>query len=195
MDQPSDNPIIQRVLNGDVDAFEALIDRYHAYVFAILGRRIPNEEVDDVAQLVFLKAYQSLANFKGKSEFRHWLAQIATRTCYDFWRKRYRSCEVICSQIGNEEHTWMQSIMDAQSVSDSEELCKKQEASEVLAYALSKLSPEDRMVLTLTHLEERSVKETALLLGWTQANVKVRAHRSRAKLKTILETALNGDSV
>lgn len=194
MGDPDDNPIIQQVLSGDVDAFAALIDRYHSYVFAIVGRRIPAEEVEEVAHHVFVKAYQALGKFKGKSEFRHWLAQIAARTCYDFWRKHYRQREIICSQIGTDEQNWMEAVMNAQSISDSKALSEKQEAREVLHFALNRLSPEDRMVLTLTYLEDRSVKETARLLGWTQANVKVRAHRSRAKLRTILEQTLNGGS-
>lgn len=192
MDEPSDNAIIQQVIDEDANAFEVLIDRYRSYVFAIVGRRVPTEEIEEVSQLVFVKAYQSLSSFKQKSAFRHWLSQIAARTCYDFWRKRYRSREITCSQIGDEEHDWMQSVMNTQSVNDSLQLSEKMEAREVLHYALNQLSPEDRMVLTLTHLEDHSVKETAQLLGWSQANVKVRAHRSRAKLRTILEKALTG---
>lgn len=194
MDDPSDNQIIQMVLGGDVDSFEVLIDRYHAYVFAIVGRRIPATDVDEVAQQVFIKAYQSLGSYKAKSPFRYWLAQIATRTCYDFWRKRYRNHEIVCSQIGDDEYNWMESVMNAQSIQESHLLHEKAEAREVLAYALQQLSPEDRMVLTLTYLEDHSVKETAKLLGWTQANVKVRAHRSRSKLRAILEKALDGGS-
>lgn len=195
MGEPGDIPIIKKILNGDVDRFEVLIDRYQSYVFAIVGRRVPLKEAEEVAQQVFIKTFQSLGSFKQKSEFRHWLAQITTRTCYDFWRKHYRNKEVLCSQIGDDEYNWMESVMNAQSISESAELTKKREAREILHHALARLSPEDRTVLTLTYLEDYSVKEAARLLGWTQANVKVRAHRSRAKLRTILERTLNGGSV
>jgi RNA polymerase sigma-70 factor (ECF subfamily) len=176
-----------------VDAFGSLIDRYHSYVFAIIGRKVPVQEVDEVGQQVFIKAYNSLGSFKRKSEFRHWLGQIAARTCYGFWRKRYRNREINCSQIGDEERGWMESVMNAQSVDDALLQGEKSEAREVLDYALDKLSAQDRMVLVMIHLENHSIKETAELLGWTQANVKVRAHRSRAKLRAILEKTVSGE--
>lgn len=195
MDDSGDNQIIQQVLSGNADSFEVLIDRYHSYVFAIVGRKVPVDEVDEVAHTVFIKAYKSLASFKRKSGFQHWIGQIAARTCYDFWRKRYRNREITCSQIGDDESNWMESVMNATSTEESRKLSEAKEAHEVLHYALAKLSPKDRSVLTLTYIEGRSTKEAAQLLGWTQANIKVRTFRARAKLKTIIENALNGGSV
>ncbi len=195
MPEKSDVEIIQTVLSGDVDEFSVLIDRYRAYVFSLVARRIPADEVEEVAHHVFLKAFRALKSFSQKSEFRHWIAQIATRTCYDFWRKFYRQREISSSQLGSDEVDWMELAMGAHSIDATKQASEREEAYEVLHYAMNKLSAEDRMVLTLTHLESRSVKETADLLGWTQANVKVRAFRSRAKLRTILEKALNGGAV
>lgn len=178
---------IQQVLDGDVNAFEGLIRAHEAAVLRILKRHLPTDAVPDVAQEVFIKAYQSLPDFKGKSPFRGWLAGIATRTCYDFWRGRYRSRETPLSTLSPEGRDWLEHTLDSGAGDDFEAAHRQRDAREALDWALAHLSPEDRMALELVHLEGQSVKAAAKLLGWTVANVKVRSFRARKKLRTVLE--------
>ena len=83
-----DRRIVQRILAGEVDAFAILMTRYQNYVLAIVKRHAPHDQVEELTQEVFLKAFQSLAGWRGTGRFQSWLSAIAVRTCYDFWRQR-----------------------------------------------------------------------------------------------------------
>jgi RNA polymerase sigma-70 factor, ECF subfamily len=181
-----DNEIINRVLDGDVDAYEWLLDKYEAMVLNILKKRLPFEHVEETAQIVLIKAYQSLPTFKRKSEFRNWLSSIAVKTCYDFWRKYYKNKEQPISFLSEKHEEWLEQALSNQSEEALREKGKETEAKELLDWALGKLSPENRMVLELVYLEGMTNKEASDLLGWTVANVKVRSFRARKKLEKIL---------
>jgi len=183
---PGDYEIVHEIIAGNVNAFEHLLKKYQNYVLKIVKRHIPYAEVKDTTQDVFLRAYQSLRTFKGDSGFEHWLSTIAIRTCYDFWRKRYKSRELPMSALRTEHLDWLEEALSEKSSRSFHEAGLKKEAREILDWALGKLSAEDRMVLELVYLEDHSVKEAAHLLGWSTANVKVRSFRSRRKLHKLL---------
>jgi RNA polymerase sigma-70 factor (ECF subfamily) len=185
----SDTEIVRRVLNGDVNAFESLLIRYKDTVLKIVKKHVPHDDVEETIQNVFLRTYQSLSSFRGESGFRQWLSSIAVRTCYDFWRKTYRSREVPMSVLTEKHQNWLEQVITEQSEQAINEKGSQNEARELLDWALGRLSAEDRMVMELVYLEELSGKEAADLLGWSVANVKVRCFRSRKKLEKILETA------
>lgn len=191
-DGPDDLTIVDRVLDGDVNAFEILLNRYHRLVSTILKRRLPLNEVEGIAQEVFIRAYQSLPGFQRKGEFKSWLSAIAVRTCYDFWRKRYRNREMPTSSLSEAQRDWLDKVLADNAGRSFAESGRRAEAAEILNQALNQLSAADRMVLELVYLEERSVKEAAELLGWTVANVKVRSFRSRNKLRKLLTTPAPG---
>jgi RNA polymerase sigma-70 factor (ECF subfamily) len=184
--------IVRRVLDGDVNSFEYLLQRYKNQVFSIVRKHVPDSQVDETAQDVFVRAYQSLRTFKGKSSFRHWLSSIAVRTCCDYWRKRYRSRERPMSSLSDDHLDWLEKVMADQSRDSFYEESAGQEAREVLDWALSHLSAEDRLVLELVYLEGLSGKEAAEFLGWSVANVKIRSFRSRRKLQRLLTSLLEG---
>jgi RNA polymerase sigma-70 factor (ECF subfamily) len=182
-----DNQIISRVLEGDVDSYEWLLNKYQSIVLSILKKRLPFEQVEEMAQVVFIKAYQSLPTYKGRSEFKNWLSSIAVKTCYDFWRKHYKNRELPMSSLSEKHEEWLEQALSDQSSEVLLEKGKEVEAKEILDWALSKLSLEDKMVLELVYLEGFSNKEASDLLGWSVANVKVRSFRSRRKLEKILK--------
>jgi RNA polymerase sigma-70 factor, ECF subfamily len=185
--QPSDIEIIRRVLDGDTDAFESLLTTYKDMVLKIVKKHVPYPDVEETVQNVFIRGYQSLPTFQGKSGFKHWLSSIAVRTCYDFWRKTYRSREVPMSTLTDNHQKWLEEVISEQSEEAINEKGSRNEARELLDCALGKLSAEDRMVVELVYLEGLSGKEAADLLGWSVSNVKVRCFRSRRKLEKILE--------
>lgn len=189
-DRDPDRDVIDRIAAGDVDAFEDLVGRYRALVFGIVARHLPREEVEEVAHEVFVRAYQSLGTFSGSGPFKSWLARIAVRCCYDFWRERHRRREVFFSALGKEHEEWLDSILATESREAFEREVSRREAAEVLNHALARLSPEDRMVVTMVHLEGLPVKEAARLLGWSVVGVKVRAYRSRKEMRKIIEELL-----
>jgi RNA polymerase sigma-70 factor (ECF subfamily) len=187
---PSDAEIIRRVIDGDVNFFEQLLKRYQDHVLRIVKKHVPYNEVEEMAQEVFVRAYQALPGFKQEGSFRQWLSAIAVRVCYDFWRKRYRSRELPMSDLTDSHRDWLEKTLSNQSDLLFNERSHTEEARELLDWALSKLSAEERMVLELVYLEGLSVKEAARLLGWSVANVKVRSFRSRKKLETLLKGAI-----
>jgi RNA polymerase sigma-70 factor (ECF subfamily) len=184
--KPSDLEIVRWILEGDINAFETLVVRYEGDVFRIVRRHVPANEVEETAQDVFIRAFQALATFQARSNFKNWLSAIAVRTCHDYWRRVYRSKEIPMSSLSARHQDWIEEVLSEQSVHSGEELGSRQEAREFLEWALGMLTPEDRMVLELVYLEGLSGKEVADLLGWSVANVKVRSFRSRRKLERMV---------
>jgi RNA polymerase sigma-70 factor (ECF subfamily) len=188
--RPSDADIVRQILDGNVDAFESLVTRYEGPVLKIVKKHVPPGEVEETVQNVFVQVYRSLATFKGEGHFSQWLSSIATRTCYDYWRRAYRSQEVPMSALTDKHREWLDAVVSEESERMVDEEVSRKEARELLEFALAKLSAEDRMVLELVYLEGLSVKDAADLLGWSTANVKVRSFRTRKKLEKLLRETM-----
>jgi RNA polymerase sigma-70 factor (ECF subfamily) len=182
----SDAEIVRQILEGDGNAFETLLKRCNDLVLRIVKKHVPYNDVEETAQDVFIRAYQSLPTFKGQSDIKHWFSTIAVRACYDYWRKAYRSQEVPMSSLTEKHQDWLEEVLSDQSEKSLYEKGIQNEAKELLDWALGKLSAKDRMVLELIYFEGLSGKEAADLLGWSAANVKVRSFRSRKKLEKLL---------
>jgi RNA polymerase sigma-70 factor (ECF subfamily) len=183
----SDAELVERVIQGDVDTFECLLERYQSRVFGIVATRVPRRDLEEVAHDAFVRAYTSLASFEGRGEFVAWLSKIALRACHDYWREVYHRREQPLSDLSEAQLTSLARLAADRSNRAHGEGASANEARSLLAWAMGKLSAEDRAVLELVHIEERPVKEAAELLGWSVVNVKVRAYRSRKKLRAILE--------
>lgn len=186
-EQLGDDALVKLVLEGRSDAFETLVKRHQRRVFSLVAGHVPAQDVEDVAQEAFLRAYKSLANYQGRGKgFGAWLAAIAVRTCHDHWRKVYRRKETPVSHISQEHENWLDSALAESSIQALEEKGASQEARELLEAALDRLEADDRMVLELVYLQELSGKEAARLLGWSTAKVKVRCFRAKRKLEDFL---------
>lgn len=173
---PTDETLIRSTLAGDDDAFAELARRHKPKIFAMAARFARNDhELDDICQEIFIRAWRHLASFRADSPFEHWLSRLAVRGCYDFLRKARRSRE---HDVPLDDNVRNISAEEKQSASH---------ARETLALAMSRLSPEEKLVITLLELEEKSVREIAALTGWSESNVKVRAFRARAALKRVIE--------
>jgi RNA polymerase sigma-70 factor (ECF subfamily) len=180
----ADAELIAAVLNGDVASFEPLVTKYQPRVFATARRYARREdEVEDIVQEVFLKAFQKLSSFRGDAPFEHWLMRLAVRTCYDFLRSHQRNREMTFTDISSETTDWLERFVA--DPSDADETASA--ARELVQRVLSQLSPPARLVITLLEIEDRSVKEVAALTGWSVAVVKVRAFRARAEMRKCLK--------
>ncbi len=177
--------LLRRIRHGEVDRYADLVRRHQSAVARIVGRRVPSEHADEIVQDVFVRAYFSLAQFSGEVPFERWLAGIAVRACYDFWRNKARE-DVPVSALTDDHQRWMDQVLSARSEREFHDQARRREAVAVLEWALNQLSPPNRAVLTLVHLDGRSVKEAAELLGWSVVTVKVRAHRARRALRALL---------
>ena len=188
-----DEEVIRRVVAGDTDLFEELLMRYQDHVGRIVAGHVPREMIDEVAHDVFVRAYTSLPTYSFRTPFSHWLSTIAVRSCYDVWRTALARKEVPLSgpsDVADEQQQWTEHVLATESKERFDAMIRQQDATNLLQWALAQLSPENRMVVTLVHLEGHSVREAAELLGWSVVNVKVRAHRARQQLRKILDTFL-----
>jgi RNA polymerase sigma-70 factor (ECF subfamily) len=183
--EPSDTELIAAVRKGDVAKFEPLIARYQPRVFATARRYARREdEIQDIVQEVFIKAFQKLDSFRAEAPFEHWLMRMAVRTCYDFLRSHQRNRETTLTDLSDPEVDWLERF-----AASPEDNSKNTDAARALVErVMAQLSPEARLVITLLEIEDRSVKEIAQLTGWSVPLVKVRAFRARAQMKKILET-------
>jgi len=195
IDEFDDFDIIRIIIAGDVNAFEILINRYQGHVFSIVRKHIPTAQAEEVAHDVFVRAYQGLGGYSKKSGFKQWLAGIAVRTCYDFWREKYRVKEVPMSQLSDAHREWIENAISDSSGQSYEEGDRHARALEILDVVLARMSAADRMVLSLTYLEGYTHKEAAGLLGLSIANVKIRAHRARKKLHKIADEIIGKNKV
>lgn len=183
--EPSDTELIAAVRKGEVEKFETLITRYQPRVFATARRYARREdEIQDIVQEVFIKAFQKLDSFRAEAPFEHWLMRMAVRTCYDFLRSHQRNRETTLTDLSDPEVDWLERF-----AASPEDNSKNTDAARALIErVMAQLSPEARLVITLLEIEDRSVKEIAQLTGWSVPLVKVRAFRARAQMKKILET-------
>ena len=183
---PDDDTIIHRILGGEVNAYELLLNRYRQNVLTIVKRHVPPGEIEEIAQTVFIRAYQSLPSFRQNTDFRKWISSIAIRSCHDYWRKAYRNREIPISSLTENHGNWLEEVIAPSSSQAYDDANFQEETRELLEWALNQLSPQDRMVTELVYLEGMKGKEAAELLGWSTANVKVRTFRSRRKLRKLL---------
>jgi len=176
--------LIAAVLQGDAASFEPLVQKYSPRVFATARRYARREdEVADIAQEVWLKAFSKLGSFRAEAPFEHWLMRLTVRTCYDFLRGHQRNRESSFSELSEPETDWLERF-----VADPGSAAEDADAAKLLvARVLEKLPPPARLVITLLEIEDRSVKEIAELTGWSVALVKVRAFRARRQMRKILE--------
>ncbi|HSY75109.1 MAG TPA: RNA polymerase sigma factor [Dongiaceae bacterium] len=175
--------LIAAVLKGDAASFEPLVAKYSPRVFATARRYARREsEIEDIAQEVWLKAFDKLKSFRGEAPFEHWLMRMTVRTCYDFLRGHQRNRESTFSELSEPENDWLERFVAApETATDNADAAKL-----LVGRILEKLSPQARLVITLLEIEDRSVKEIAQLTGWSVPLVKVRAFRARGEMRKIL---------
>ena len=181
--EPTDAELIAKVLRGDAASFEPLVKKYSPRIFGTARRYARREdEVQDIVQEIWMKAFQKLGSFRGDAPFEHWLMRLAVRTCYDFLRAHQRNRESSFTDLTEPEDDWLERFAADPAGAPEDSAAAKQ----LIDRALEQLSPPARMVITLLEIEDRPVKEIAQLTGWSVPLVKVRAFRARAELRKIL---------
>src|SRR5580658_6106958 len=110
----SEAELIAAVLQGDVASFEPLVQKYSPRVFGTARRYARREsEVEDIAQEVWLKAFEKLKSFRGEAPFEHWLMRLTVRTCYDFLRGHQRNRESPFTDLTESENDWLEKFATA----------------------------------------------------------------------------------
>jgi len=176
-----DNEIISKVLKGEQNAYAELVNRYQAYVFTLVFRMIKSrEDAEEVAQDVFIKAYRSLADFRGESKFSTWLYTIANTTSITFLRKK----KLDVHSLDNEK---VFEVADSKDSGLRANLVEQKSRVNMVNEAIAMLSPDDAEIITLFYKAEQNLEEISRILRLETNTVKVRLHRARTRLKEKME--------
>ena len=176
-----DSEIIQRVLQGDHQSYAEIVKRYQNFVFSITLRYTDNrEDAEEISQDVFVKAYRSLADFRGASKFSTWLYTIVTTSCITFLRKK----KLDTRSLDNEQ------VFELADSQDSEFRANQVEQKSRIAMvndAIKLLNPDDAKMITLFYKGEQTLEEIGQIMGIEPNAAKVRLHRARQRLKEKME--------
>jgi RNA polymerase sigma-70 factor, ECF subfamily len=164
-----DRILVQAAQAGDLDAFEMLVRRYQAPVYRIALRLLASSaDADDVTQETFLRAWRSLARFRGDSAFATWLYRIVTRRCFDLLAA-HRPTETL-----DEDHLG--------ASADPWSTIEQRERLRAMVRQIEALPPEQRAALVLREFEGLSYEQVADVLETTLPAIKGRIHRARLTL-------------
>ncbi len=170
-----------RVRAGDDDAVRALMTYLHPLVAKIVRGHLPRRtDEEDLVQAVYVKVFTKLDQFRGEVPLEHWVSRVAVNTCLNEIAREKHRPEWRHADLSEEEVEVLQNL-----AADTKDLGAEQSvgARELVEKMLGDLSPADRLVVTMLHLEGRTVEEIQVRTGWSRPLVKVRAFRARAKMK------------
>lgn len=186
MRQQLEYELIERIAGGDTEAFAVLVDRYAHTVHALVARIVVTaEDAEEVTQDVFLKVFDNLSRFDGRSSLSTWLYRIAYNTAVSHARRRRRpTCPI--------DERRITAVRDDEA-ERLEEMVEQQQALDALAAAIEALEADERALVTLRYYDDHPIAECAEITGLTEANVKVRLHRIRKKLFVMIKTPADAD--
>lgn len=174
--------LIERAREGDHDAFAALLARHQRRVFSLIGNLIrQRDEVEDIAQQVFLKMYLALPQFDFRAAFSTWLYRIVVNECYDHLR-RQRAQKSPAGRVFQVEELAELERLAAPGGVEGSDPARQAELRQLVEHLFRRLPAEDRLVLTLKELEGFSIEEIAQVLDLKENTVKVRLFRARRRL-------------
>src|SRR3989304_6139221 len=178
----SDNILIDKVKNGDKEAFSKLVRRYQDKIFNAAYRLSGNwHNASDVVQKTFILAYQNIVGFKGESTFSTWLFRIAFNQGISF--KREQASHRVISFYSDSDEDSMNINEPASSDNSPTESMEMNEKQKIIRNGISELNEDDRKVIILKDIEGNSYKEIAEILGINVVTVRTRLHRARLRLK------------
>lgn len=184
MDKTEDIYYIEAVRKGDVSAFSLLVERYQNMVYSLALKLLKNaEDAEEMAQDTFVKAFQKLDTYEGKSKFSTWLYSITYNACISELRKR----RIKFSSLEDQRF----SDQDEMKMYDYFSETKKEDQERYLTLALSKLPEDDQVLVTLYYYESQSMDEISMITGLGVSNIKVKIHRARKRMYAILHEMLH----
>ena len=170
----NESNIISRILSGKTNDFSYFLDKYGQSVYTLIAHIVNSEcDAEELTQDTFMKAFDKLSSFNGKSSFSTWIYRIAYNTAISFTRKRNIEVNVIDDSAWN---LISDTEVDNALNDDTEENLEK------LQKALSRLLPEERMLIALFYEEEKNIQEIQQITNISESNIKVKLHRIRKKL-------------
>jgi RNA polymerase sigma-70 factor (ECF subfamily) len=189
VDEQSDGMLVTAAKRGNARALEELVLRHQRRVFAVAQRIMNNrEDAEDVVQETFHKVFLHLDSFQEKSRFSTWLTRIAMNEAFMLLRRRRGIFEELPESTDEGMQSASETFVDHRP--NPEEACSQSERTQLLTEAINRLGPRIRTAILLRDIEEKSVEETAQILGTTHSAVKARVFQGRRKLRRIITPGL-----
>ncbi|AUS98714.1 RNA polymerase subunit sigma-24 [Clostridium thermosuccinogenes] len=190
--------LLKKARNGDIEAFEQLIEDYQKRVFNIALRMIGNyDDANELAQEVFIRIFKSIKDFKEESSLSTWIYRITTNVCLDEIRKRKNKNVVsLDEEVKLEEGDLQRQVEDTRPTPDV--IAEKNEVRKLVKDAIMSLPEEQRTVIILRDIQGFSYEEIAKIMKCPEGTVKSRINRSRQILRDRLKPKmelLKGDYV
>jgi len=182
----SDAMLVARLQAGDPDAYETVVRIHGGRLLSVARRFLPNnEDAQDAVQEAFIKAFRAIGTFEERAQLHTWLHRILVNTALMKIRSRKRrpeeSIDDLLPTFQADGH------QTTESCDWSDAIFERKETAAMVRRAIAQLPDHYRVVLTLRDIEERDTMETAAALGTTTTVVKVRLHRARQALRTLLD--------
>lgn len=192
-EQDIDRQLVERARLGDKRAFELLVEKYRRRLLRLLSRMVRDpEEVEDIAQETFIKAYRALPNFRGDAAFYTWLYRIGVNTAKNYLATRKKAMPTISDQAMSDDDEPDERLV-AQDISTPESMLLSKQVAMAVNQVVEALPEELRTAITLREMEGLSYEEIAEMMGCPIGTVRSRIFRAReaiaAKLRPILGTS------
>jgi len=184
VNKTEDQYYIEAVRKGNVQAFSYLVEKYQKLVYTLALKLLKRpEDAEELAQDTFIKAYQKLDTYEGKSKFSTWLYSITYNAGISELRKRRIDFKSLEDQRFSDQ--------DEMKMHDYYSETKKEDQEKYLNLALGKLPEDDQVLVTLYYYENQSMDDISEITGLTVSNIKVKIHRARKKMYSLLHEMLN----
>ncbi|MFA7444439.1 MAG: RNA polymerase sigma factor [Flavobacteriaceae bacterium] len=186
--------VIQRILDGEKELYEILIRRNNQKLYRVIRSYLNDEnQIEDVMQSTYIKAYIKLHQFNQKSQFSTWLIRIAINESLAELKKKGKIVH-LSDYNPDTENKFILELPDQKNLNPQEKMAN-QETKQLLESAIDQLDPKYRAVFIMKEVEDMSLKEIATALDLSLANVKIRLHRSKEMLKETLYRLSNNKNV
>jgi len=179
--------LVDSLKKGDDSALETIIDMYNRKVYSLAYNFLGNhQDAEDIVQMVFIKVFQKIKGFKGKSSFSTWLHRITINCCKDFLKAKYRSHTYYLEDLNPDDKKNVDNLTPSNQPLPSDYLQDK-ELNEIINSALDNLSLEHREIIIMREREGLSYEEISKILDCNLGTVMSRLFNARKKLAEILK--------
>ncbi len=185
--------LVERFQNGEQEAFNELVNRYHGKIYNLVYKYVPNSETaKDLSQEIFIKAYRALPNFKRQSAFYSWLYRIAVNLCIDFIRQQKRGQTLSFEDLstGNNDEPVFNDVSPLPP-----DQIETKELGQIIGQAVQQLPPKQQHVFNLRYHDGLQLKEIAAQLDRSEGTIKAHLHHAHKRLRTLLIPYLKNEKL
>ena len=188
----SDGELVRESRLGDRDAFRELVERYQRKIVSVALGMVHNpDDALEIAQETFVKAFESLGNFKGESSFYTWLYRIVVNRAIDFRRRERRHPTVALEDRGGQgSGEGYEDILKEERPNDPYQQVQAHEIGDRVTAAINELTPDHKAVILLREVEGLSYEEISRVMQCSKGTVMSRLHYARKKLQKKLRDCI-----